>query len=311
MPVKKAAKGNLNKQQQVKIRKLLRACDPDHGAMAISLLEATANQYDYREAFSLTVVKKLINAGNCNLMAVGVLRAADNQLVADAVSYLSNKFDQDTFLDSSISLDLASLLIHVCDWLDLSNVTELDEIEAKELAKHEGSGLHLSALTAISSNVAAALSQYRGSSLQLNGISQISVAVAEQLAAYSGSVLSLAALKALPDNIAQVFARSHAHYLDLHGVSQISPAAMDVFKKHNRLANLTGIKRGSEKAKDFNLWMRQRCMVLWLELCDSYGDPELFACRRRPYCHMSTLPEAASIVTDQLKSGKKKKQLWY
>ena len=55
MPVKKAAKGNLNKQQQVKIRKLLRACDPDHGAMAISLLEATANQYDYRDACNRSI----------------------------------------------------------------------------------------------------------------------------------------------------------------------------------------------------------------------------------------------------------------
>jgi len=304
--------GKLNKKQQVKVRKLLRSQDPDNGAMAISLLDVVGNQYDYRETFSFTVVKKLINAGMLNLMAVGVVRAADKKLFAEAAAYLVDKLDSLEIQDRTIKVELIRMLTSILDWLDLSNLTELDEAEARELAKHEGSVLNLSGLTELSSDVAAALSQYRGSSLQLNGISQMSVGVAKQLAAYGGAILSLAALKTLPDNIAHVFARSNVLYLDLREVTQLSSAAMDEFQKHNRLANLSGIKQSNKKERAFDLWMSQRSKVVWLELCDSYVDPQQFACKRGWGCRMNDLPFAASRVADQLrKPGKQNMYIWY
>ena len=304
--------GNLNKKQHVKIRKLLRSQDPDNGEIALSLLDVIANQYDYRETFSLTVVKKLINAGMLNLMAVGVVRAADKELFADAVAYLRGKLDSLEIQDRTIKVELIRMLRGSFDWLDLSNLTELDEAQARELAKHEGSVLDLSGLTELSSDVAAALSQYRGSSLQLNGITQISVDVAEQLAAYAGAILSLSSIKTLPDNIAHVFARSNVLYLDLREVDQLSSEAMDAFQKHNRLANLTGIKQTNKKEEAFDLWMRQRSMVVWLELCDGYVDPKQFACKRDWGCRMSDLPDAASRVAVQLrKPGEQNRYIWY
>ena len=158
--------------------------------------------------------------------------------------------------------------------------------------------------------IAEILSQYQGSSLQLNGVKEISVPIAEQLAAYDGAVLSLAAIKVLPDEIADILAQSHAQYVDLRGVSQLSSDAIDAFKTHHQLANFTGIKQGKKKAKAFDSWMRQRCMGLWLELCDSYVDPGIFSCKQG-HCHVSSLPHGAYRVTEQLRSSQKKQYIWY
>ena len=59
--VKATDQGNLGKQQQVKIRKLLRSADPDRVNLALSLLEETGNEHDFRAAFSITVIRKLVN----------------------------------------------------------------------------------------------------------------------------------------------------------------------------------------------------------------------------------------------------------
>jgi len=97
--VKATDQGNLDKQQQVKIRKLLRSADPDHANLALSLLEETGNEHDYRAAFSITVIRKMVNeaceeaqsALALNHLATGVLRAADKGLLAKLGALLEGK----------------------------------------------------------------------------------------------------------------------------------------------------------------------------------------------------------------------------
>lgn len=306
--VKATDQGNLGKQQQVKIRKLLRSADPDRVNLALSLLEETGNEHDFRAAFSITVIRKLVNeacrgeqsACLLNYLVTGVMRAADKGLLAEFVACLEGKISE-LYLPQQMKLDLLRILIGRMDRLDLKNLVELGEAEAVELANHVGSRLDLSGLDVLSDAAATALAKHRGDSLWLDGLVELSPFAAGKLASYGGSLLSLAGLTNLSEEVADALSNYRGVYLDLRSVGQLSCETLDGLQEHRGLINLSGLATSAGSGDQaLAAKMERRATLVWLELCEASVDPTVFTCKRS-WCHMGYLPTAAFEAVEQIR----------
>ena len=300
--------GNLDKQQQVKIRKLLRSADPDHVNLAVSLLEEIGNEHDFREALSITMIRKLVteacrseqSAGILNYLATGVLRAADNGLLREFFACLEGKSSR-LYLPQQMRVDLLRILIDRMDRLELKNLVELGEAEAVELANHVGSRLDLSGLEVLSAAVATALAKHRGDSLWLDGLVELSPSAARKLASYGGSLLSLAGLTSLSKEVADALGNYRGAYLDLRSVGQLSRETLEDLQEHRGLINLSGLamSAGSDE-QALAAKLEKRATLVWLELCEASVDPFVFTCKRSG-CHMGHLPTAAFEAVERIR----------
>ena len=120
----------------------------------------------------------------------------DNEMAGD------NKGESDRLINLSNFNDItdkAALLLSKFDGaLPLGGLTELSDVAAEALSKHEGKDLTLWGLATLSDAAAESLSKHKGKRLELRGLTSISDSAADSLSKVQGS-LFLGRLTSLSD----------------------------------------------------------------------------------------------------------------
>ncbi|MCS5642753.1 MAG: hypothetical protein NZ807_05755, partial [Dehalococcoidia bacterium] len=176
----------------------------------------------------------------------------------------------------SLPEDIAATFTEHKEELNLGGLTELSDVAAESLGKHQGHSLILDGLKELSDAAAESLGKHQGSSLNLNGLQELSDAAAKCLGKHHGKSLNLNGLKYLSD-AASASLTGHSGKLWLDGLSGLSDAAALSFSRYQgRKLSLNGLTSLSDSAAE-NLGKREGTSKLSLQGLENLSDAAALA----------------------------------
>ncbi|MDB4055774.1 hypothetical protein N9496_07295 [Akkermansiaceae bacterium] len=124
--------------------------------------------------------------------------------------------------------------------IDLGELTSITDEAAEVLSRHQGGGLHLYGLTALSNTAAESFSKIKGADrLFLSGLASISDAAAQALSRYQGW-LCLGSFTELSDAAAESLSK-HKGGLRLNGLTTLTDATAESLSRHEGDISLNGL----------------------------------------------------------------------
>ena len=183
----------------------------------------------------------------------GLPESAELFMNIEGISEIFDWLEQEALEDmkraKTLDLAKAEQFLEDDESIDLGELTSITDEAAEVLSRHQGGGLHLYGLAALSNAAAESLSKIRGADrLFLSGLASISDAAAQALSRYQGW-LCLGSFTELSDAAAESLSK-HKGELRLNGLTTLTDATAESLSRHEGELNLSGLTSISDAAAD-------------------------------------------------------------